>query len=54
MEAQANARRHTWIPLNPSEILALATKQQARIVQNGDHLLDVVIDSLKRLEAKLC
>jgi predicted NACHT family NTPase len=53
MEAQANARRHTWIPLNPSEILALATKQQARIVQNGDHLLDVVIDSLKRLEAKL-
>jgi len=53
MEAEANARHHTWVPLKPSDILKLAADHELRIVQNGDQLLDVIIDSLKRLQAKL-
>ena len=53
MEAEANARRHTWVPLKPSDILKLAADQELRVVQNGDQLLEAIIDSLKRLQAKL-
>jgi predicted NACHT family NTPase len=53
IEAQANARRNTWVPFKPSDILTLAANQEVRVVQNGDQLLDVIIDSLKRLEPKL-
>jgi hypothetical protein len=53
IDAQANARRNTWLPFNPSDILTLAANQEVRVVQNGDQLLDVIIDSLKRLERKL-
>ena len=53
MDAQTQARRHTWAPLKPVEILTLAANQELRLVQSGDQLLDVIIESLKRLEAKL-
>ena len=53
MEAQANTRRNTWLPFSPSDILTLAANQEVRVVQNGDQLLDVIIDSLKKLEQKL-
>lgn len=52
-EAQDITRRRTWIPPKPCEILKIANTQSVRLVQNGDQLLEVLIESLKRLEAKL-
>lgn len=53
LEAQAIARRHTWVPPQPREILATAGTQHKRLVQGGGQLLEVIIESLQRLEAKL-
>lgn len=52
-EAQDIMRRQTWIPPKPGEILKMVSTQSARLVQSGDQLLEVIIESLKRLEAKL-
>lgn len=52
-EAQDIMRRQTWIPPKPCEILKMASNQSIRLVQNGDQLLEVLIESLKRLEIKL-
>ncbi len=53
LEAQDIARRKTWLPPQPDDILKMARSQKECLVQNGDHLLDVLIESLKRLEEKL-
>ena len=53
LEAQAQMRLSTWEPLQPETILELASNPQKRLVQNGEQLLDVIIESLKRLEQKL-
>lgn len=53
LEAEEIALRQTWPPLRPGDILQIAADQQVRLVQNGDQLLDVLIESLNRLEAKL-
>lgn len=53
LEAQDLARRRTWVPPQAADILKIATNQDARLVQSGDQLLDVLIESLKRLEARL-
>ncbi|GHO65585.1 hypothetical protein KSC_044770 [Ktedonobacter sp. SOSP1-52] len=52
-EAQIIARQSTWIPLRAEELLQVIRSQETRLVHNGDHLLDVLIESLQRLEAKL-
>lgn len=46
-------KRNTWRPPSPTEILNLAESVDARLVRNADQLLDVVIESLRRLEEKL-
>jgi hypothetical protein len=51
--AQANARSKTWDPPSPTDILRLGGLRDGRFVRNGSELLDVVVSSLKRLEAKL-
>lgn len=51
--AKAQARRRTWLPPEPEHVLALAVRPRARFVQNGDQLLEVVIESLGRLEERL-
>ena len=53
MDAQTITRRLTWVPSRPADILKISNNEQARLVQNGDQLLDILIESLKRLEAKL-
>lgn len=53
LDAQNIARQHTWMPPEPEDILRLTKTQQSRFVQNGEQLLDVLIESLSRLEAKL-
>jgi hypothetical protein len=52
-EAQAIARRSTWVPPRPKDVLELSVSMQRRLVQNEKQLLEALIDSLKRLENKL-
>jgi hypothetical protein len=52
-QARAEARRHTWLPPKPQHVLALAARPTARLVQNGDDLLKVLVESLGRLGEKL-
>lgn len=53
LEAQNIALRHTWLPPRPVDILMIASNQQRRLVQSGDQLLDVLVESLNRLEQNL-
>jgi predicted NACHT family NTPase len=52
-QAQAITRRRTWKPPRIEDIMKIASNQQLRLIQNGDQLLDVLIESLKGLEKKL-
>jgi hypothetical protein len=51
--ASAETRRRTWVVPEPWHVLELIMKRGTRLVQNGDQLLEVVTESLQRLEAKL-
>jgi hypothetical protein len=53
LQAETNTRRNTWQPLDPDTILALARDRQARLVRSADELLDVLQESLQRLQGKL-
>jgi hypothetical protein len=53
LQAETNTRRNTWRPLDPDSILALARDRQARLVRSADELLDVIQESLRRLEQRL-
>ncbi len=53
LEAQSITRRRTWVPPRPDDILKIASNKQGRLVQGGDQLLEVLVESLRRLEAKL-
>jgi hypothetical protein len=52
-EAQNITRRMTWRPPLPAELLALKRNREARLVESGEQLLDIIIDSLQRLEHDL-
>lgn len=52
-EAQQIMRQRTWVPPKPEEILKVASNNKLRLIQNGSQLLDVIIESLIRLEHKL-
>jgi hypothetical protein len=43
----------TWTPLRPEEILDQVQDHHKRLVQSGDQLLDVVIESVKRFQQSL-
>lgn len=53
LTAQATTRRRTWVPPAPDHILALATDQQKRFVQDGQQLLTILAESLQRFQTKL-
>lgn len=44
--------RRKWKPLSSSQILKLASNKKARVVQNGEHLLDIIYEALTRLETR--
>jgi len=52
-EAKENLLRNTWTPPSPAELQELAQGQGTRLVQSGEQLLDVLCESLVRLEMKL-
>lgn len=51
--AQANMRRKTWQSPKPEQLLQLVFDREKRLVQSGEQLLDVLIESLDRLEIEL-
>ena len=53
IDTQVNRLRKTWQPHQPEQILKLVINQEKRLVQNGQHLLEVLVESLKRLESEL-
>ncbi|HEX7318554.1 MAG TPA: hypothetical protein VF297_31895 [Pyrinomonadaceae bacterium] len=53
IDARNVTRRNTWTPLRPGEVCEILTDEEKRAVQNGDQLLEVLVESLRRLEAKL-
>lgn len=50
LEAQTLTRRQTWLPYNPANLLKVILDTRLRLVQNAEQLLEVVIESLRRLE----
>jgi predicted NACHT family NTPase len=52
-EARAVTRQRTWVPPKPEDIIKLAGDWETRLVQSGDQLLEVLIESLERLETEL-
>jgi predicted NACHT family NTPase len=53
VDAQAEARRATWVPAQPRDIIKLAADHELRLVQSGDQLIQVLFESLKRFQARL-
>jgi hypothetical protein len=52
-QAKAETRRKTWAAPEPQHVLDLTARRAARLVQNGDQLLEALTESLGRLEKKL-
>lgn len=52
-EAQLALWRREWEPLSPDALIKLVQQADLRVVQNGDQLMQVVMESLERLEAEL-
>jgi hypothetical protein len=50
LEAQTLTRRRTWLPYRPAYLLGVIADSHVRLVQNAEQLLEVVIESLRRLE----
>jgi len=53
LEASAIMRYRTWIPLSPNSIIRIIKENQTRLIQNGIHLLNVLKESVIRLEQVL-
>jgi len=53
LEAEKNTRAKTWRPLTPEQIIRLAQDSQRTFVEDGRQLLEVICESLDRLEKKL-
>lgn len=53
VEAETETRRATWAPASPQDIVKLAADQDLRLVQSGDQLLRVLVQSLDRFQALL-
>jgi hypothetical protein len=48
--AEELARRNTWIPFAPADLLRSISSAAARFIRNGSDLLDVLVESLGRLQ----
>ena len=53
IDARQVTLRKTWQGHSPKAILELVRRKECRLVDNGGQLVDVVIDSLTRFQAKL-
>jgi predicted NACHT family NTPase len=53
VETRAITLRHTWIPPPPQVLLRLGRDRELRLVESGEQLLEVIIESLRRLQEEL-
>ena len=53
VDAQAQTRRATWVPARPQDIVKLAADRELRLVQSGDQLMQLLVESLERFQALL-
>ncbi len=53
IKAKEITRMESWKPPKPQEIYDLFQNSNSRLIQSGEHLLIVIIESLERLENKL-
>jgi hypothetical protein len=53
LRAEENLRRMTWQAPRPEDVMRIGADQEARLVNSADDLMDVLIEALTRLEAKL-
>lgn len=53
LEAQEAYSRNRWVPVEPEELLALVGNLSKRLVRSGRELLDVVVESLGRVQQRL-
>jgi hypothetical protein len=53
LEAQETTYRVQWAPPTPEQILDLARSEEGHLVRNGDQLMELVVESLGRLQQKL-
>ena len=51
--ARELTRARTWTPPRPVDILNLASHPELRLIQGGDQLIEVIVESLERLQQKL-
>lgn len=51
--ARTSKRRKLWIPPTPQTVLALAAHGEARLVSDANDLMEVVLESLGRLQVQL-
>ena len=51
--ARENARRITWKPPNADNVLKILLNSSLRIIQSERHLMELIRESLKRLQDKL-
>jgi hypothetical protein len=49
-DAELQARRESWIPPQPRHLVSIFRDHEKRLVQSGEHLLQVIQESLERLE----
>ncbi len=52
-QARAETRRQTWVAPEPRHVLGLTERPVRRLLQNGDQLLELLIESLERFQDKL-
>jgi predicted NACHT family NTPase len=53
IDAQDLARRNTWHGVETKHLFRLLNSSKTRLVQNGDQLVEVLAESLERLQQKL-
>ena len=53
LETEDLVRRKTWIPLKPEQLFQLISDQNKRLVQSGEDLINLLIESFDRLELEL-
>ncbi|SPP64808.1 NACHT domain-containing protein [Nitrospira lenta] len=53
VDAQTEARRATWVPPRPHEIIKLTADRKFCLIQSGDQLLELLIESLERFQSLL-
>jgi hypothetical protein len=53
VQTRAITLRQTWLPPVPQVLLWLGRDRDLRLVESGEQLLDVIVESLRRLEEEL-